>query len=215
MNDRKLREDVLEALDWEPSVDSSDIGVTVEKDVVTLTGHVPTYLQRDTIGKLVRHVRGVKGLVMKVEVRPASGMGMSDEDVAVRVVNSLRWSISVPPDQVQVAVQDGVVTLTGEVDHHFERKGAESVIRPLIGVREISNLITVRERPVPADLKRRIEAALKRDAEIESQGISVEVSGNKVILRGKVSDLHERQVLEAAIWAAPGVATIDDRLTFG
>lgn len=212
MTDQELRDGVIAALDWEPGIDASNIGVTVKSGVVTLSGHVPTYYQRHTAERVAKRVKGVKGFVQNVEVRPVGGKEIHDDEIAVKAVSSLRWNVNVPQDAIQIEVNNGWVELTGEVLWGYERDAAEAAVRSLPGIRGISNLIMIKARPTVANLKERIEEALKRDAELQARVISVEVTGGRVTLKGKVGDWHEKQVLEKAVWAAPGVSAVDDQV---
>lgn len=212
MDDRELRDHVIAALDWEPSIDSTDIGVTIERGVVTLAGHVPNYLQRGTAERVVKRLKGVKGFVQKIEVRPAVSAENTDENLALRAVSSLAWNVLVPKDIVQVEVKNGWVTLNGEVEWNYQRQAAEASVAGISGVRGVNNTVRIRARPQVPDVKKRIEDALKRDAEIEAKRIQVDVHDGQVTLRGKVDTLHELDVLKRAVWSAPGVRSIDDHL---
>ena len=215
MSDSALRQDILDELEFEPSIDANDIGVAVEDGVVTLTGHVPNFGQRQAVERVVARVKGVRGIAQEIEVRYPGGAGTSDDEVAKRVLDTLKWSTMVPDGKVQVKVQDGWVTLTGKLEWNYQRAGAADAIRDLQGVTGITNRIELSPRPSSIDVKKRIEDALRRSAEVEGKRIQVDVAGNKVILRGNVRALSERSVVEQAAWATPGVHMVDDRLTIG
>jgi osmotically-inducible protein OsmY len=212
MQDHALRQDILDQLDFEPSIDANDIGVTVEDGVVTLSGHTPNYQQKLTVERIVSRIRGVKGMAIEIEVR-AGAPGTADDEIAKRALNTLNWSTVVPPDKVQVKVQDGWVTLSGTLDWHYQKRGAENALRGLKGVRGITNLVELKPRVSAKDVKSRIEGALKRSADVEAKAIKVNVLGNKVILEGNVRAWSERRAVEQAAWSVPGVTTVDDRLT--
>ncbi|KQX38167.1 ornithine aminotransferase [Devosia sp. Root436] len=213
MSDKTLKQDILDELDFEPSIDAADIGVAVEDGIVTLTGHVTTFGQKITVEKLVARVKGVKGIAVEIDVRYPGTAGNSDDEIAKRAVNMLKWSNSVPADKVQVKVQDGWVTLTGTVDWNYQKTGAADAVRDLAGVIGISNQIALRPRVSSIDVKKHIEDSLKRNAELEAKSIRVNVAGNKVILEGNVKAWYERRIAEQAAWAIPGVTMVDDRLT--
>lgn len=213
MNDKKLKQDIVDELEFEPSIDATDIGVGVEDGIVTLNGHVSSYAQKLTIERLVSHVKGVKGIAEDIEVRYPGPAGTADDEVARRAVNMLKWSTVVPADKVQVKVQNGWVTLTGTLDWNYQKIAAADAVRNLAGVTNISNLIELRPRLSSIDVKKHIEDSLKRNAELEAKSIRVNVAGNKVILEGNVKAWHERRIAEQAAWATPGVTTVDDRLT--
>jgi osmotically-inducible protein OsmY len=210
MNDKKLRLDIIDELDFEPSIDSADIGVSVEDGVVTLTGHVPTYAQRTTAENVVRRVKGVKGIAQEIEVRPFGKYATSDDDIAKRALNTLEWNSIVPKDAVQVKVQKGWVTLTGKVEWQYQKLGAGDAIQGLAGILGIINNIDVAPRASVPDVKKRIEDALKRQAEVHAQDINVRVTGAKVTLEGKVTAWAEKNVVERAAWSAPGVRAVED-----
>lgn len=215
MNDSALRQDILDELEFEPSIDANDIGVAVEDGVVILSGHVPNFSQRQAVERVVARVKGVRGIAQEIEVRYPGGPGTSDDEIAKRVLDTLKWSTLVPDGKVQVKVQDGHVTLSGKLEWNYQKTGAADALRDLKGVTGITNLIELSPRPSSIDVKKRIEDALRRNAEVEGKHIQVDVAGNKVILRGNVKAWSERSVVEQAAWATPGVHTVDDRLTIG
>lgn len=216
MNDSTVRQDILDELDFEPSIDAADIGVAVENGIVTLTGHVPTFAQKVTVEDVARRVKGVKGIAQEIEVRPFGTNRTADDEIAKRAVNSINWSTSIPDDAVQVKVQKGWVTLTGKVEWQYQKSAATDTVRDLAGVIGVSNQIEIKQRASAFDVKKRIEDALKRNAEIEAQAIKVNIlDGGKVTLEGRVHAWSERSAAERAAWSAPGVNTVEDRLTIG
>jgi osmotically-inducible protein OsmY len=212
MDDRTLRDNILAALDWDPSINATEIGVTVDKGVVTLTGHVQTYPERLTAEKIVKHVRGVRAVAQEIEVRPKFTKTWADDEIAKRALDIIDWDVTVPNDAIQVKVQNGFLTLTGEVEWNYQKTAAEDAVRKLGGVVGVSNLIAVKARAQAVDVKSRIEEALKRNAQLEADAIRVKVDGSKVTLEGKVRAWYERDVAELAAWAAPGVKSVDDKL---
>jgi osmotically-inducible protein OsmY len=216
MSDSSLRQDVTDELDFEPSIDAADIGVAVENSVVTLTGHVPTYAQKVTVEDVVRRVNGVKGIAQMIEVRPFGTHLTADDEIAKRVLSSIDWNTSIPDNSLQVKVQGGWVTLTGKVEWQYQKTAATDAVRGLAGVVGITNRIEIVPRASVSDVKKRIEDALKRSAEIEAQAIRVNVlDGGKVTLDGRVHTWSERSAVERAAWSAQGVNTVDDRITLG
>jgi osmotically-inducible protein OsmY len=216
MKDSELRQDILDELEFEPSIDANDIGVTVENGIVTLSGHVPNYSQKMAVERLVSHLKGVRGIAEEIEVRyPGSGPGMSDDEIAARVVNTLKWSTLVPDNKVHVTVQKGWVTLSGKLDWNYQKTGAADAIHDIKGVVGITNQIELVPRVSSVDVKKRIEEALKRNALVESDGIKVDVAGNKVTIKGRVKAWSERKLVEQAVWATPGVTTVSDQLMIG
>ncbi len=216
MSDSLLRQDVIDELDFEPSIDAADIGVAVENSVVTLTGHVPTYAQKVTVEDVVRKVNGVKGIAQMIEVRPFGTHRTADDEIAKRALSSIDWNTSLPDNSLQVKVQGGWVTLTGKVEWQYQKTAATDAVRGLAGVIGITNRIEIVPRASVSDVKKRIEDALKRSAEIEAQAIRVDVfDGGKVTLDGRVHTWSERSAVERAAWSAQGVNTVDDRITLG
>lgn len=213
MNDRTLRQDIIDELDFEPSIDSSNIGVAVEDGIATLSGHVASYAQKTTVESVISRVKGVKGIAEEIEVRYPGEVGTSDDEIAKRAVSLIKWSSVVPADKVQVKVQKGWVTLTGTLEWSYQKVGAADVLRHLEGVTGIANMIELKPRVSKVDVKKHIEDALKRSAQVEANGIRVNVAGGKVTLEGNVKAWHERGVAEQAAWATSGVSVVDDRLT--
>ena len=214
MSDKRLQQDILDELDFEPSVNAAHIGVAVRGGVVTLSGHVGSYAEKIAAEQAVRRVKGVQAIAQELDVRYPGDKKTADDEIAGRVVSILRWSAVVPRDSVQVQVQDGWVTLSGKVDWQFERTAAEAEIRKLSGVAGVNNLITIRPRVNATDVKRNIESALKRSAEIEAQGIRISVhDGGKVTLDGNVHDWQEREAVKRAAWSAAGVMAVEDHLS--
>lgn len=216
MNDKLLRQNVIDELDFEPSIDAANIGVSVEKGVVTLTGHVPTYSQKTMAERATWRVKGVKAIAQEIEVRYSQDKKSADDQIAERVVSMLAWDASVPKDAVRVKVQNGWVTLEGEVNWNYQRTAAEADVRKLSGVIAVSNNITIKPAAQAPDVRRRIEDALKRYAELEAAQISVDVRDNGTIrLDGKVHNWDELQTVKRAAWSAPGVRVVDDHIRIG
>ena len=213
MGDKLIRQNVIDELDFEPSVDAAHIGVAVDKGIVTLTGHVGTYAQRVAAEKAVRKVRGVRGVIEEIQVRFAGETPPRDEDLARRAVQMLDWSVTVPRNAGQVQVQGSWVTLSGKVDWQYQKEEAYRSIRRLAGVIGIINKVEVSPKSSMPEIRSKIMAALKRNAELEADAIKVTVKDAKVILEGKVNAWHERRLAENAAWSAPGVRAVDDRLT--
>jgi osmotically-inducible protein OsmY len=214
MDNKQLRQHIVDELDFEPSIDAANIGIAVDEGVVTLTGHVASYAQKTTAEEAVRRVKGVLALANEIEIRYPSDKKTSDDEIAKRVLNILKWNEVVPQEGLQVSVEKGWVTLTGQVAWHFQRKAAEDAVRKLTGVTGVINDIAIKPTVSPYDVKEKIESALTRYAEIEAKGIKVTVrDGNKVSLEGKVDNWDERAAVENAAWSVAGVQSVDDRLT--
>lgn len=213
MNDITLRQDILNELQFEPSVEAANIGVAVDNGVVTLTGHVGSYAEKVAAERVVQRVKGVRGVAQEIEVRYPGNKKTADDEIAKRALDIIDWDTTVPSDKIKVKVQQGWITLSGDVEWHFQKDGAENAVRKLSGIVGVTNSIAVRPHLDASNIKHRIEDALKRNAEVEANSIRIAVSGSKVILEGKVQAWHERRVAEQAAWAAPGVSAVEDRLT--
>jgi osmotically-inducible protein OsmY len=217
-NSTKLQHDVLEELEWEPSLDAAHIGVAAtQPGVITLTGSVATYAEKVAAERAAKRVSGVRAVANDIEVHPVGSFKRSDTDLAQAVLRALEWDIAVPDEKIKARVTEGWVTLEGDVALQFQRAAAENAVRRLNGVRGVTNLIRLQIRPTvqPAEVKNRIEAAFRRSAEIDARGIQVDASDSTITLRGKVRTWAEREEAERAAWAAPGVAAVKDELMVG
>lgn len=213
MNDKQLRKAVIDELDFEPSIDSADIGVLAEAGIITLTGHTPTYYQKMAAERAVWRVKGVKAVVQGIEVRYMGDT--SDEEIAKRAVDLLKWDSTVPTD-LHVTVHKGWITLEGAVQWQFQRENAEKDLALLRGVTGISNNVAIKPTVQVSVVQQRIEDALKRNAQVEAKQIRVEIrSGDTVAVSGKVDNWSERMAVERAVWAAPGVKSVIDNLSIG
>jgi osmotically-inducible protein OsmY len=215
MNDKELRQLVVDELEYEPSIDAADIGVATENGVVTLSGHVADYVQKMAAERAAWRVKGVKGIAQKIEVRLPGDKKWKDDEIAQRALSILSWNTLVPRDCIRVRVADGWITLSGGVNWNYQRQAAENEVRKLGGVKGVTNNITLTSVVQAGDLKRRIQAALKRHAEVEADAVRVDVrSDGTVRIEGRVDNWSEMKAVEHAVWSAPGVQRVDDYLTF-
>lgn len=210
--DAQLKDDVAMELEWDPAVHATQVGVAVKGGVVTLSGHLDTFAEKFAVEKAVARVQGVQAIAVEVDVKLAPGHHRSDTEIATAVESALKWHAQVPADRLQVLVENGWVTLKGEVDWHYQRQSASKAARALTGVVGVTNLIVLKPSAVPSNLSMRIREALRRHAEREARDISVEVHGSEVTLRGKVTSLAERSAVFGVAWSAPGVSSVVNEL---
>jgi osmotically-inducible protein OsmY len=211
-SDSEIRDDVIDELRWEPRIsDPAAIGVAVRDGAVTLTGSVPSYAEKLAATEAAERVYGVKAVASDLKVK-LPGTPRDDADIATAIAHVLDWNVEVPEGRVQARVQDGWVTLDGEVEHDYQRREVERMVRNVRGVVGVTDNVKVKPPPRPEAVKEEIEESFKREAEIDARHIRVEVSDHTARLYGHVHSLHEAEVARAAVAAAPGVATVDSHL---
>lgn len=212
-SDSEIKRDVEDELRWDPGLDATDIAVTVKDGVVTLAGFVKSYGEKFEVETAAKRVSGVVGVANDIEVRLPQSDQRPDPDIARDAIAAIKNQLPFAWEQIRVIVKNGVVTLEGEVEWDYQRVRAEIAARRVKGVKYVANLIQLRPTAPPAEIKRKIEEALRRSAEIDAQHITVEAHGGEVVLRGTVRSWAERREAERAAWAAPGVTKVDNRIT--
>jgi osmotically-inducible protein OsmY len=211
-SDSEIRDDVIEELRWEPRISDPDaIGVAVRDGAVTLTGSVPSYAEKLAAAQATERVYGVKAVANDLKVK-LPGAPRDDADIATAIAHVLEWNVQVPEGKVHARVQDGWVTLDGEVEHDHQRREVERMVRNVRGVVGVTDNIAVKPPPRPEAVKEEIEETFKREAEIDARHIRVEVTDHTAQLYGHVHSVREAQAARAAAAAAPGVATVDSHL---
>ncbi len=212
--DMELRRDVQAELDWDPRFDSRGIGVSAKDGVVTITGTVTTYAEKNAVEEATQAVAGVRAIANEIEVALDESAERDDSEIAAAALGSLKSNASVPADSIKVIVRDGWITLEGEVSMRFQADMAEKAVQNLWGVKGVFNNITQRVLPqtTATDVKSKIEDAFRRHAQLDADAIGVAVKDGTLILSGDVHTLRERSDAEVAAWAAPGVRNVDNRI---
>lgn len=212
-SDSDIKRDVEEELRWDPDIDATDIGVAVKNGVVTLSGFVRSYIQKFESEDAAKRVSGVVGIANDIEVRLPGTDTRPDPEIARDAVSAIKTQLPFSWESIKVIVKNGWVTLEGNAEWNYQRERAESAVRWLTGVKGVTNSIKLKPQvPPPSEIKRKIEEAFRRNAEIDANRIKVETRNGTVILEGTVRSWAERQEAERAAWAAPGVTKVEDRI---
>jgi len=214
-DDYQIKQDVLDELDWDPEIEASKVGVEVTDGAVTLVGAVETYRQKQAAREAAKRVAGVRALVDRLEIELPVQHRLSDEGLAERVAHVLNWNVSADAKNIKADVQNGVVTLTGELDYHFRRRNVLDQIEHVAGVVDVIDQMTVKPKVSASDVEDRIRNALDRHAEIESENVTVRVLDGTVTLEGTAESLDEMDRIEQAAWAGPGVTNVINNLRLG
>lgn len=210
--DIEIKDDVLDELAWQPNIDETQIGVIVDDGVVTLSGVVNSYSKKLAAEKATKNVEGVKAVALDIEVKYGSDFKKTDKEIAKAIVDAFEWNSSIPEDDITVKVENGWVYLSGEVQWLYQKNAAKNAIKDLLGVRGVSNSITLKNNIKPSEVKAKIKDAFERMATLDADGIILETHGNTVTLRGKVHSIKEKEDAEVAAYNAPGVYNVKNEL---
>jgi osmotically-inducible protein OsmY len=212
VTDEEVRYDVTDELRWDPQLNHPDgIGVAVTDGAVTLTGHVSSYAEKVAAARAAERVYGVKAVANDLQVELA-GAPRDDSDIATAIAHILEWNVQIPEDAVQARVQGGWVTLDGEVEHDYQRREVERMVRQIRGVLCVTDAVTLKPPATPEQVQGVIEDAFRREAQIDARHIKVEISDHVANLYGNVHSMHEATAATAAAAAAPGVAMVESHL---
>ncbi|MDY7578660.1 BON domain-containing protein [Herbaspirillum sp. RTI4] len=212
ISDSDLQQKVTEELHWEPSIDATHIGVAAKNGIVTLTGYVTRYIEKRNAERAAERVADVKAVVDDIELKIPGASQRNDLDIAESSLTALKLNALIPRERIKLAVENGWITLDGEVDWQYQRIAVEDALKFMLGVKGITNKIMVKPVALISDIQTKIRNALIRNAQIDASQITVETSGNKAILGGKVRSWAERQQAETAAWSAPGISNIENNI---
>lgn len=210
--DRDIKQDLESELKWDPDINATDVGVTVKKGVVSLTGYVPFYMQKYEAENAAKRVKGVLGIANDIEVHLPSSHQKTDPELARAAIEAISIELPSSHDRFKVIAKDGWLTLEGDAEWQYQRNQAESATRKLHGVKGVINRVVLKPRVAPVEIKAKIENAFKRSAEVDAQHISVTADGGEVILAGAVSSWSEKQEAERTAWRAPGVVRVHNHI---
>jgi osmotically-inducible protein OsmY len=210
--DAEIQKDVTDEMRYDPSLQDDDVAVAVRDGVVTLAGYVKSYLDKWHAERVASRVKGVRAVVNDLDVKLPTSSERADPELARAAVEALRWNVAIPAERIKVKVEKGWITLEGDVDWNYQREAAARAIRSIVGVRGVTNLVTVKAAPSPSDVKQKIKEALQRGAQFDAEHIQVEIDGHKAILRGTVRSYAERRDAEHAAFNAAGITEVDNRL---
>ena len=210
--DLEIQKDIMDEISWEFLLNPNEIGVAVKNGIATLTGTVDSYSKKMLAEKAAKKVIGVKAVAEEIEVRLADHGKKTDTDIALAVVNELKWNSFIPDEKIKVKVEKGWVTLEGELEWNFQRRATKRAVENLEGVVGIINNIVIVPKIKPSEVKNKISAAFHRSATIDAETIEIEAIGSRVVLSGSVRSFAEKRDAEKAAWLAPGVSQVENNI---
>lgn len=211
-SDSQLQRDVLEELKWDPRVDHADIGVSVVDGVVSLHGWVKSFAEKTAAETAAKRVGGVHAIAEELKIRYDTDAKTADHEIAKRIVDLFAYNVLIPEESITVKVEKGWVTLSGDVEWHFQSSEAAKAVGKVSGVLGVTNKLLIRNHAQVSDIRKGIEDAFRRQADLDAKSVTISTSGHKVTLGGKVKAWHERKLAEQAAWAAPGVTQVEDHI---
>jgi osmotically-inducible protein OsmY len=211
-SDNQIQQDVIDQLKWEPFLNATEIDVAVTDGIVTLSGNVNCYAKKLSAENAAKKIECVKAIATDIQINVFTDQQKSDKEIAAAVINALKWHAAINEEIVTITVEDGSVKLEGKVECGFERTIAKMAIENIAGVRSIVNLLTITPSVLPVDVEQKIKAAFHRSATIDAARIRVEVDGNAIVLHGKVRSIAEKEDAENAVWNAPGITSVENKL---
>lgn len=210
--DSDIERDVKDELHWEPDLDPTDIAVSVKNGVVTLSGFVRSYTDKYAAEQAAKRVAGVRAVANDLEVRLPSIDERPDPEIARDAVAAIKSQLPISGENIKAIVKNGWVTLEGEVEWQYQKNTAENAVRRIKGVKGVTNYVSLKPRAAPSEIKRKIQDAFRRNAEVDANRIQVEIHGSEVVLKGAVRSWIEREEAERVAWSAPGVTKVTDEI---
>lgn len=210
--DAQIKADVVAELKWDAEIDETKIGVAITNGAVTLSGHIPTFRQKMEAATAAKRVAGVLAIVNNIDVMLDREFSTTDEGLAERIANVLKWNVSIPGKEIKAIVKNGIVSLSGQVDWQYQRSNILRNIEHVGGVVNVVDHITLKPAASATDVQKKIKDALIRHADVEASKVTISVSNGIVTLSGTVESMEEMDRVEDAAWTAPGVSKVVDNL---